>query len=105
MESEEPLPSPPNPEMMPTDADVKDEAMEESSAVENGCEQNAEETTAKEPESRIVVNKDGKRRKRIKRQKNKTFIDDDGFMGMFLWFFFRFSYFEECDFSVSRVQA
>uniref|UniRef100_A0A0L8GW45 DNA polymerase delta subunit 3 n=1 Tax=Octopus bimaculoides TaxID=37653 RepID=A0A0L8GW45_OCTBM len=81
MESEEPLPSPPSPEMMPTDADIKDDTMEGSSAaVENGCEQNTEETAVRETESRVVVNKDGKRRKRIKRQKNKTFIDDEGFM-------------------------
>ncbi|XP_036359163.1 DNA polymerase delta subunit 3 isoform X3 [Octopus sinensis] len=80
MEPEEPLPSPPSPEMMPTDADIKDDAREEGSAVENGSKQNTEETAARETESRIVVNKDGKRRKRIKRQKNKRFLDDEGFM-------------------------
>ncbi|CAI9722754.1 DNA polymerase delta subunit 3 isoform X3 [Octopus vulgaris] len=79
MEPEEPLPSPPSPEMMPTDADIKDDAREEGSAVENGSKQNTEEA-ARETESRIVVNKDGKRRKRIKRQKNKRFLDDEGFM-------------------------
>ncbi|GAB1602924.1 DNA polymerase delta subunit 3-like [Argonauta hians] len=71
MDSEEPLPSPSE---IP-DSSCKAEEMEEEPTVEKKSEE-----PVKQIESRIVVNKDGKRRKRIKRQKNKTFLDDEGFM-------------------------